>query len=76
MAKKVADYIQQNKDCFRTFSKVGLVPMSVVSQFNIYVYYCGLTNPSKMQKYQDTADALRINIQTVQKAVKEMQRSI
>lgn len=76
MGKKVADYIQQNGECFKTFSKVGLVPVSVVAKFNIYIYYCGLKSNSKMQRYQDTAAAMKTNVWSVMDAVKEMQKTI
>lgn len=72
---KVAEAIEKNAECFRAFTKAGLIPASVVRQHQIYNYY-QTTNGGKMQRYQDTAEAMKTHVNTVMSAVKEMQKPI
>lgn len=72
---KIADYIQKNSECVKVLSKVGIIPMSVNRQFQIFTYFSG-TKGGLMQRYEDTAKAMQVDTRTVQRAIKEMQRSI
>ena len=72
---KVADYIQKNSECVKVLSKIGIVPLSITRQFQVWVYFTG-TKGKLMQRYEDTATAMNVDSRTVQRAIKEMERSI
>lgn len=75
MAKTIASFITENNDVFRTLVKVGAVPITVQRKVQIYTYYNSLQG-GKMQRYQETASAMRSNITDVRKAVREMNRNV
>lgn len=73
---KRSAFLQNNSEVVKTLSKNGLIPASVLTEWNIYIFYSGLTAKSKMQKYQDTAEAMRVSEKTVRNAVKSMEKNI
>lgn len=76
MGKSLGIYIEENKDVFKNLVKARQVPVSAITNFRIYVYYSGLTGKSKMQNYQDTAQAMNSSLTSVRRAIKEMEKSI
>lgn len=75
---KVADFISEHITVVRTLQKAGKVPVSVMSQFEIYNRFLALesTTPKRMDRYVKIADSLGINDRIVMRAVKEMESPI
>ena len=76
MDKTVAEFIGENSGVFKTLVKIGQVPATVVRSHQIYTFYSGLKTPSKMQRYEETAIAMRVTTRTVMTCVKDMQKTI
>lgn len=72
---KIADQIDDNSVFFSKLVKARIIPASVLRQKQIYNYF-QTTTGGKMQRYQDTAEAMRTHLNTVMNAVKEMERNI
>lgn len=72
---KIADQIDSNSDFFGKLVKARIVPASVVRQKQIYTYF-QTTSGGKMQRYQDTAEAMRVHVNTVMSSVREMERHV
>lgn len=72
---KIADQIDENSVFFSKLVKARIIPASVLRQKQIYNYF-QTTTGGKMQRYQDTAEAMRTHLNTVMNAVKEMERNI
>lgn len=77
MSKKVAEFLQENICVFSKMVKIGVVPSSILTHYQIYAFYSTLAKtPSKMDRYQFTADSLKINTTTVRNAVREMEKTV
>lgn len=74
---KLGDYIKKNYKVVDRLLKSGKVSLSVKQEFEIYQYYQTTKNiKSKMQRYSNTASAMKVSEVTVMRAVKEMKKVI
>lgn len=76
MAKKVGDYLKERQSEVNALHRANIIPSSVLRQFQIFVYYSGLTSKSKMQRYEDTSLAMGTCVRSVINAVKSMEKNI
>lgn len=77
MAKKVIDVLTENMCSFKMFVRMGKVPQSVMVEYQIYSFYKTLENmPSKMDRYQFTAEQLKVNVMQVRRAVSSMEKTV
>lgn len=77
MAQRLADWVSTNIEEVKVLTKRGILPLSLKTKFDIYVYYCGLNDKSKMKKYQDTATHFRLkSVTTVINALNDMQKQL
>lgn len=72
---KIADHIDSNSDFFGKLVKAGIIPASVIRKKQIYTYF-QTTSGGKMQRYQDTAEAMRVHVNAVMNSVREMERNV
>lgn len=72
----VADYIAKNNDVVLTMTKVSLLPISVMQYYEINILVKSDSSKSKMQKYQNVADKLDCSVDTVRRAVREMNKNV
>ena len=74
---KLGDYIKKNYDVVNKLLKGGAVSISLKQQYDIYQHFNTTTHiKSTMQRYEDTAEAMKVSSSTVRKAVSEMKKSI
>lgn len=70
----VGSYIKRNMPVFQTFVKLGKMPITVVTAFEIHELYLSLTHiPGKMDRYSHISEKLNIDEWTVRMAVAEME---
>lgn len=74
--KRVVDFIQDDACNFRVWLKAGFIPIHYSSYYQIYCFYTTLGKMKKMDRYTFTAEQLKVSVDTVRKAVKEMQREM
>lgn len=73
MVKK-HEFIAKNISSIRRLIKSGDITGKLINDYNIYKVYMGYSSiKSKMERYQFTADDLRISQNTVIKAIKSME---
>lgn len=73
----VVQYIQENICVIRKLVSIGKVPQSVLNEYQIYAFYQSLSHmPSKMDRYEFTAESLKTNVTTVRNAVRLMEKAI
>ncbi|TWP29357.1 hypothetical protein ETU08_07605 [Apibacter muscae] len=71
----VGELINKNKGVFKRMVRGGLISCSVVNHYEMYKFYKGVDNSlSKMEKYQLTAEEFRVDIKTIIRAIKKMER--
>ena len=74
---KLGDYIKNNYQVVDKLLKAGKLPLSVKQEYEIYQFYQTTNNiKSKMQRYSNTASAMKVSEVTVMRAVKEMKKVI
>lgn len=74
---KLGDYITKNYDVVDKLLKSGKVPVSLKTEYEIYQYFNTTGHlKSTMQRYTNTAEAMRVSERTVMRAVKEMRKIV
>lgn len=73
----MADYIEEHCSVFSKMVKIGAVPPSYLNYYKIYMFYRTTGSmKSKMDRYYFTAESMKTNPTTVQKAIKVMESRI
>ena len=71
----VADYITKNNEVVLNLVKINLLPLSVMQNYEIYQMVISIGNETKKMKiYEKVAIKNKCSINTVRKAIREMQR--
>lgn len=77
MSKTVGEYLSENINDFKRLSKHGVVSLNLITNHTIYTYYKGInpkSMPSKMDRYQFTADSMKTYLNKVREAVSQMEK--
>lgn len=75
--ERVIDVINKNLDTINILLKIGRVPLSLMTDYEIYSMYLANENePEKMKRYQKVAKYYKVSVNTVRKAVREMEKKI
>lgn len=74
---KVANYISSNIKIVQTFVKIGKLPLSVLNDYDIYLFYKSITyEPAMMKRYSIVASHFKISVNTVRRAIVDMEKNI
>lgn len=74
---RVAEYINQNMKIVKTFVRIGRMPLSIMTDYDIYLFYKSITyEPAMMKRYQIVATHFKISVNTVRRAIVDMEKSI
>ena len=74
---KVVDLIETNLSLIKTFVSIGKMPLSLMNDYEIYLFYKGIDKDKKpMQKYKCVSLKFKISVSTVRRAVKEMNKTL
>ncbi len=72
---KVADYIAKNNEVVLNLIKMNVLPLSVMQNYEIYQMYLAIHDePKQMKRYGKVADRCKCHIDTVRRAIKEMEK--
>lgn len=75
--EKVADYINKNMGVVRTLVKIGKMPLSVMSDYDMFrMWQATDYEKSQMQRYKIVSKNFKVSERTVIRAVSEMKKSI
>ena len=74
---RVVDYIEQNICVIKQLVQLGRVPLSLMTDYDIYLRFLAtdILLP-KMKRYGSVGTDLKVSIDTVRKAVREMEKDI
>jgi hypothetical protein len=73
----VAEYIAKNNKTVLELRKMALLPLSVMQNYEIYQMVLAIKDePKRMKVYQRVANHCKCSVETVRKAVREMQKPI
>jgi len=73
---KVADYISKNICVVRKLIQVGTVPLSLMQNYDMYLMFEAIDyEPKQMKRYEIVANRCKCSIDTVRKAVREMEKA-
>lgn len=74
---KVANYISSNIKIVQTFVKIGKLPLSVLNDYDIYLFYKSIDyEQAQMKKYDIVSRHFKISVNTVRRAIVEMEKNI
>jgi len=74
---KVADYLSKNMGVVKTLVKIGKMPLSVMSDYDIFRSWQATEyEKSQMQRYKTVAKNFKVSERTVIRAVSEMKKNI
>lgn len=74
---KVANYISSNIKIVHTFVKIGKLPLSVLNDYDIYLFYKSIDyEPAQMKKYDIVSRHFKISVNTVRRAIVDMEKNI
>lgn len=74
---KVANYISSNIKIVQTFVKIGKLPLSVLNDYGIYLFYKSIDyEPAQMKKYDIVSRHFKISVNTVRRAIVDMEKNI
>ena len=77
MARRLVDLIEKNMPFVQTMIKAGKFPLSVMNDYDIYLFYKTITyEPAQLKKYSIVASNFKVSTETVRRAVREMERTI
>jgi hypothetical protein len=75
--ERVIDVINTNLDVINVLLKIGRVPLSLMNDYEIYsMYLANESEPEKMKRYEKVAKYYKVSVNTVRKAVREMEKKI
>ncbi len=74
---RVIDLIQGNIKIIQTFVKIGRMPLSVMTDYDIYLFYKSIDyEPAQMRKYAIVAKNFKCSVDTVRRAVVGMEKNV
>ena len=74
---RVVDLLEKNIKVIKQFVKIGRVPLSLMTDYDIYLFYKSIDyETAPMKKYKIVSEKFKISITTVRTAVREMQRNV
>jgi hypothetical protein len=74
---RVVDLLEKNMTVIKQFVKIGRVPLSLMTDYDIYLMYESITyENAPMKKYDIVAKRFKVSVTTVRTAVREMQKKV
>lgn len=74
---KVAEYISTNMRVVQTFVKIGRMPLSIMTDYDIYLFYKSIDyEPAQMKRYSIVAKNFKVSVDTVRRAIANMEQKI
>lgn len=74
---KVAEYISTNMRVVQTFVKIGRMPLSIMTDYDIYLFYKSIDyEPAQMKRYSIVAKNFKVSVDTVRRAISNMEQKI
>lgn len=70
---KTYEFIESNLDAFKDFVRIGIVPTTVMTQYQVFCVYRSADNiTAKMNRLYFTADICKVSPIVVRKALRAM----
>lgn len=74
---RVSDYIKTNIEIVKTLVKIGRVPLSVMTDYDIYLFYKSIDyENAQMKRYSIVAKNFKVSVDTVRRAIVGMEKKI
>lgn len=74
---KVAEYISTNMRVVQTFVKIGRMPLSIMTDYDIYLFYKSIDyEQAQMKRYSIVAKNFKVSVDTVRRAISNMEQKI
>lgn len=74
---RVVEYISSNMKIVKTFVKIGRMPLSIMTDYDIYLFYKSIDyETAQMKKYDIVSRHFKISVNTVRRAIVDMEKNI
>jgi hypothetical protein len=75
--ERVIDVINKSLPTINTLLKIGRVPLSLMNDYEIYsMYLANSEEKAQMKRYKIVSDYYKVSVNTVRKAVREMEKLV
>lgn len=73
---RIVDVLEKNIQTVRMFVKIGKMPLSVLNEYDIYLFYKSIDYEQRqMKKYEIVSRRFKVHIDTVRRAIINMERT-
>jgi len=74
---RLVEYISSNMKIVKTFVRVGRMPLSVMTDYDIYLFYKTIDyETAQMKRYMIVAKNFKCSVDTVRRAVVGMEKIV
>lgn len=74
---KVVSVIDNNILVINQLIQIGRAPLSILTDYDIYRFFMAVVDePKKMKRYKRVALNFKVSVETVRKAVRDMERIV
>lgn len=74
---KVVDLLEKNMLVVKQFIKIGRMPLSIMTDYDIYLFYKSIEHESApMKKYNIVATRFKVSVSTVRNAIRELEKNV
>jgi len=74
---KVINVIDDNILVINKLISIGRAPLSILTDYDLYRFFMAIVDePGKMKRYKRVALNFKVSVETVRKAVRDMEKSV
>lgn len=74
---RLVEYINTNMKIVKTFIRAGKMPLSVMTDYDIYLFYKSIDyEPAQMKRYRIVAERFKVSTDTVRRAISVMESNV
>jgi len=74
---RVVDLIEKNMSVIKQLVKIGRIPLSLMTDYDIYLMYQSIDyETAPMKKYDIVSKRSKVSVTTVRTAVREMKKNV
>lgn len=74
---RVVDLVEKNIKIVQMFVRIGRIPLSLMTDYDIYLFYKSITyEPAQMKRYMIVAKNFKCSVDTVRRAITGMEKIV
>lgn len=75
--ERLVDLLENNINVVNRFVKAGKIPLSLMTDYDIYLFYKSITyEKAQMKRYKIVSKNFKCSVETVRRAVSSMEKNV